>query len=283
MVSGIGPSETLGRLNIPVVADLSGVGLNLQDHIFAGPSYRVNVPTHSLLADPKALSQAIEDFNSRRVGLLTNGGADLLGFEKLPPGTISDSTRQELDRVHGLDWPDVEYIPQDTYTGTLPDPNAQYVSLLAGLVAPFSRGNVTIASDDTSVNPVLSPNWLSDPRDREVFLAGARRMRALADGGVLKQVIVGDEVFPGKNVTTDEALLSALTTTATTIWHAAGTARMGHADDEEAVLNTRCSVRGVQSLRVVDAAAFPFLLPGHPMGNICQAPTPQDEQVTCSS
>jgi choline dehydrogenase len=107
MVSGVGPAATLQKYGIPIVADRPGVGQNMwvsadhflhpyscrqkmkadhsaQDHIFMGPSYRVNVITGSALRDPQYAAQAIDDFNNKQAGILTNSGGDLFGTLSTP-------------------------------------------------------------------------------------------------------------------------------------------------------------------------------------------------------
>ena len=194
-----------------------------------------------------------------------------LAFEKLPNGTISNSTRRALDSTFGPDWPDIELVPFDNDLVSLPTDGRNYVSSLVGLVAPFSRGNVTINSTSTLPNPIVSPNWLTDPRDVEVAIAGFKRARQVFSQSGIKGIINGGAEFsPGANVTSDSAILEAIRETSTTISHAAGTCRMGMEGEESAVVDSRGRVFGVEGLRVVDASAFPILPPGHPQGTVCK-------------
>ena len=153
--------------------------------------------------------------------------------------------------------------------GTPPDAR-NYVSSLAGLVAPFSRGNVTINSTDTSVNPIISPNWLLDPRDQEVAIVGFRRAREIFQTSSMSPVLAGPEAFPGLNVSSDQDVLAAVMESASSIDHAAGTCKMGMVGDADAVVDSQARVFGVEGLRVVDASAFPFLPPGHPQSTVCK-------------
>lgn len=274
MASGVGPAATLKAHGIPIGADRPGVGQNLWDNIFSGPTYPVNVVTHNSLANPAAIGAAVAEYNTQRTGIVTNGGGDFLAFENLPNGSLSASTRRDLDSAFGPDWPDVEYLTVDAYFGDqeLPPPantiGKNFVGLLPGLTAPFSRGNVTIISNDTSVNPVVSPNWLEDPRDREVLIAAFRRARDVWATKSMQDVIIGPEAFPGANVTSASDILTAIQRSAQTIWHASATNKMGRRDDPMAVVDSRAKVIGLQSLRVVDASAFPFLPPGQPMSMV---------------
>ena len=79
MVSGIGPADTLRANGIDVLVDRPGVGQNMWDHIFFGPAYDIDTVTHAFLADPGFAAQAAQEYNTYRIGMLTNVGGDLLG------------------------------------------------------------------------------------------------------------------------------------------------------------------------------------------------------------
>ena len=272
MVSGIGPSDTLEEYGIETIADRPGVGQNMWDHVLFGQAYAVDLVTHSQTStDPAFAAESVNDYNNQRTGILTNPGADFVAFEKLPPGSVSNCTRKALDSTFGSDWPDVELLPFDNDLVSLPPDTRNYVTSLIGLVAPFSRGNVTINSTDTTQNPIISPNWLTDPRDLEVAVAAFKRAREVFSQSSIKGIINGGaEVFPGANITSDADILQVIMETATTISHAAGTCAMGQTTDPMAVVDTQARVIGVTGLRVVDASAFPFLPPGHPQGTVCK-------------
>jgi choline dehydrogenase-like flavoprotein len=203
--------------------------------------------------------------------MFTNVGGDFVAFEKLPSGAVSNSTRAALDTTFGADWPDVELLPFDLNLVSLTPDGRNYVSSLAGLMSPFSRGNVTINSTDTAVNPIVDTNWLADPRDQEVAIAAFKRARAVFQTPEIQKIIVGGGEFaPGSEVTSDAAILEVIKQSATTISHAAGTCKMGKADDPLAVVDSHARVFGVTGLRVVDASTFPLLPPGHPQATVCK-------------
>ncbi|KAL8919634.1 MAG: hypothetical protein Q9208_006666 [Pyrenodesmia sp. 3 TL-2023] len=269
LVSGVGPKETLAEQGITLLADRPGVGQNMMDHILFGSVYPVNLITHTqLTTDPAFLASSISDYNERRTGILTNCGGDLLGFEKLNKTAVSAQTRQDLDSTFGPDWPDIELLFFDGDLVGVPSDTRNYVSSLAGIVAPFSRGDVTVNSTDTARNPIISPNWLLDPRDQEVAVAGFRRARQVFQTESIQPILLGEESFPGANVTSDEDILAVIRKSATSIDHAAGTCAMGKVGDRNAVVDSRARVIGVEGLRVVDASAFPLLPPGHPQATV---------------
>ncbi|CAG8949917.1 hypothetical protein HYFRA_00004247 [Hymenoscyphus fraxineus] len=281
MVSGVGPRDILSKLGIPVIKDLPGVGQNMWDHIAFSPAYAVNLVTHSSLSDASWSAQQTADYISSRTGQLTNCGGDILGmsivhtkmnalpdktsgFAKLPTGSISNKTRAELD-AFSSDWPDYEHLFLDASFGGTPNDNRQYVSSSAALTTPFSRGNVTIISNDTEVHPIVSPNWLLDPRDQEVALAAFKQARAVfTNNSGTSGIVLGTEVFPGLDVSTDSQILDTIKQSAAPSYHASSTCRMGLLNDTMAVLDSKARVYGVKGLRVVDASAFPVLPPGHP-------------------
>lgn len=145
-----------------------------------------------------------------------------------------------------------------------------YASIVAAVVSPLSRGNVTISSADTNVLPIISPNWLTHPADQALILAGYKRIRQVFGTPSLQKVVTGEEFFPGSQYSTDKELYEAITQSAMTVWHASGTCKMGKTNDPTAVIDTKGQVLGVQGLRVVDASSFPFLPPGHPQSVICK-------------
>ncbi|KAI4157808.1 MAG: hypothetical protein LQ342_008003 [Letrouitia transgressa] len=212
-------------------------------------------------------------YNTNRTGILTNCGGDILGFARIPDGAISNSTRKQLD-AFASDWPDYEHLFLDGYFGYANDSSGaptdgrSYVSSSCALTNPFSRGNVTISSKNTNDYPFVSPNWLLDPRDQEVAVAAFKRARAVFTNNVTRPIVLGDEAFPGLNVSSDAEMLDLIQRSAAASYHASATCAMGRANDSKAVLDSKARVYGVQGLRVVDASAFPVLPPGHPSSTI---------------
>ena len=273
MVSGIGPSNTLKQHGIPVISDLSGVGQNMWDSFVFGPSFRVNVITDSLIGqDSQYSAQVLAEYTNNQSGPLTSI-VGYIGYEKLPlRSTLSASTNASL-AYFPADWPEVAYLPIDTYTGYNSQPSSaqlndgfSYGTIAAVLSAPLSRGNVTIKSADTSDLPVISPNWLSHPADVEVAIAGFKRAREIFSN--MADITIGPEKLPGPDVQTDEEILNFIQQAGYQIYHASATCAMGKKGDANAVVDSRARVFGVKGLRVVDASAFPFLPPNLPQATV---------------
>jgi choline dehydrogenase len=219
------------------------------------------------------------DYQTLRTGILTNTASELLGFQKFPSSwraNLSNSTLEGLAQFPN-DWPELEYVFADGYGGYLNDfttgaplDGKNYGTVAVGLEAPFSRGTVTLNSSDTAVNPVVNPNLLGDPRDRDVALLAFKRAREIAATHSLQKIIIGDEAFPGKHVRSDSDIMAVIEKSANTIYHASCTCRMGTVNDTMAVVDSKATVIGVKALRVVDASAFAILPPGHPTTVVCK-------------
>lgn len=276
MLSGIGPRQTLAKYNIPVISDLQGVGQNMWDQPYYGISFRVNVNTATRFGkDPLYAIQASKDYLTQQTGPLT-AVASILGFEKIPAryrAKFTAATKSKLSSF-SKDWPEVEYLVEDTFDGytnnktgeTFADPY-QYATITAILVAPLSRGNVTIASADPAVPPVINPNWLTDPADAEVAVASFKRLRDI--WSKMNGTTIGGEFYPGtKSVRTDAEILAHVRQALIQIWHASATCKMGRRGDKMAVVDSKGRVFGVKGLRVVDASVFPVLPPGHPQATV---------------
>lgn len=217
---------------------------------------------------------------------------DHLGWEKLPPSNRAKLSSQALKDLATFpsDWPENEMaIGALAFPGT---PGVNYGIILGIFGLTLSRGNVTIVSADTNDLPLVNLNYLSSKTDQEVAVQMFRRLRALLNSPSFAPVRVGQEVFPGSAVQTDEEILEQLKESIGPAYHASctcksfapfgstefrrklifshGTGAMGKSSDPNAVVDSHARVIGVRGLRVVDASSFPILPPGHPSGTICK-------------
>ncbi|CEJ89757.1 hypothetical protein VHEMI05582 [[Torrubiella] hemipterigena] len=267
MLSGIGPAGVLSSMNIPVVKELPGVGQGLQDQNFFGSVYRVNVDSFSaVVGNPAVAAQAMHEYETKQSGPLTNSGANWIGWEKMPQSltaNLSNSTKEML-AAYPADWPDLKLLPIPIQTVPTKD-SANYISVLMAVLSTNSRSNVTISSRDAKDNPIVTLPWLASKEDREVAVAALRRARQIAAASGL---VIGDEFAPGKEVQSDEDILSFIQSTIAPIHHASCTNRMGPVNDSMAVVDSAAKIYGVQGLRVVDVSAFAILPPGHPQSTV---------------
>lgn len=279
MVSGIGPCETLKKYNIPCHHNLPGVGQNLWDHISFGVSNRVNVQTASAGQNDASLAaKFVELFLRNATGPLSIYGAGYYGFEKLPEpyrSALPPKSKRDLDDNFPPDWPELEWLPVSGYTGNNfnkqksdPRDGSNYATLTTALVSPLSRGTVSIQGADMSTPPIIDPKYFSEQADADLAIQAIRRQRQIWK--ILRGygVAIGEEAFPGANVTTDAEILNHVASTFIEIYHASATCKMGRKTDRMAVLDSSAKVFGTSRLRVVDASSFPFLPPGHPQATV---------------
>lgn len=279
MVSGIGPAAQLQQFGIDVIKDAPGVGQNMWDHISFGPAYRVEVETLTKLANnPLYLAdQFLINYKLLQEGPFANNVADFLAWEKIPAELRSEFSASTLSELSWFpeDWPEVEYLSGAGYVGdwsnlfiSQPKDGYQYATILAVLIAPTSRGTVTLQSADTNDLPIIDPGYLTSETDQQVAIAAYKRIRQAFNSTFMSPVVIGDEYYPGPDVQTDEQILETIQNSLQTLWHAACSNKMGNSSDEMAVVDSHTRVFGVNNLRVVDASVFPILVPGHPQSTI---------------
>jgi choline dehydrogenase len=261
MVSGVGPAATLKTYGVPLVANLAGVGQNLWDQIYFQVINVVSTPSgpQQAAANP---ALANKQYNEQQWGPLSSISA-YISFEKIP-ATLRTAFSRATTVALGwfpADWPEVEYI-----AGAVASGGSTLGVMSSCLTAPLSRGSVTIQNSDPSTPPVIDLGWLTNPADGEVAVAGLKRARqAWAN---ISSIKVGEEIAPGASVQTDAQILDYIKNSATQIWHAGATCAMGKKGDKSAVVDSNAKVFGVTRLRVVDASAFPFMVPGHPQSTV---------------
>jgi choline dehydrogenase len=129
--------------------------------------------------------------------------------------------------------------------------------LAVGLQKPHSRGRVTLRTSNPQENPVIEVNYLEDPEDMRRMIEGVRLCADLAAGPGMSSAVEGLMDFPEAALTSDDACADLIRAGVNTFYHPVGTAKMGTADDEMAVVDEQFRVRGVANLRVVDASVMP--------------------------
>ncbi|OJJ75712.1 hypothetical protein ASPBRDRAFT_203452 [Aspergillus brasiliensis CBS 101740] len=271
MVSGIGPHDQLFQFNISCISHLPGVGQNLQDHPTAGTTHRVDVPTVASLADDDTLVESnVKQYIVNATGPLSIPGPGYFGWEKLPKPYRWRLSNESIQALSALpdDWPETVYTPLGYPQPKNASAGQIYATITFVDVAPFSRGNISLAGPNMTTPPIINPQWLANSTDVEIMVGAFNRSRQiwakLADLGVADPV----EFSPGNNVTTFEQILDYIRSSLTTISHGSSTCKMGRKEDPMAVVDSSARVYGVQRLRVVDASSFPFLPPGAPQSTV---------------
>ena len=249
--SGVGAAAHLNQLGIPVIADLPGVGENLQDHLQLRMVYKVNgIKTLNTKANTILGKMMIGlEYLFKRSGPMSMAPSQLGAFAYSSPNQKSANVEYHVQPLS------LEKFGEDLHSF-----NAFTASVCN--VRPTSRGSVHINSTDPEAAPVISPNYLSTDEDRKVAIESLRLTRQIA-----RQAALGpyapEEYKPGAQYQTDDELIKAAGDIGTTIFHPVGTCKMGRADDPMAVLDSELRVRGIHHLRVVDASAMPTITSGN--------------------
>ena len=248
-ISGVGPAAHLQSIGVPVVHDLRGVGGNLQDHYVARVSHRVKDSISiNKLSRGVRLAREVARFFLAGNGALTFGITTAQVFTKSRPELAS---------------PDLQLL----FTPASYDP-AKFLALEQddGMtvaicpVRPDSRGTIMARSADPFEKAAITPNYLSDPADIQVLLAGMRLTRQIfAAPAIAAHSVV--ETVPGPDVQSDAALTQYFKDFGNTIYHPVGTCRMG--EGPAAVVDSRLRVHGIAGLRVADASIMPTLTTGN--------------------
>ncbi|MGG7605312.1 GMC family oxidoreductase [Massilia sp. BKSP1R2A-1] len=250
-LSGIGAASQLQRHGIDPVADVPGVGENLQDHLQLRMVFKVQ-------GAPTLNTRATRPFGKFLIGLeyaLFQSGPMSMAPSQL--GAFARSSPQQQA-------PDLQYHVQPLSLDKFGDPLHRFPAFTASVcnLQPTSRGHVRIGSADSYAPPKITPNYLSTEQDRRTAASALRLTRRIVAAPALAKYCP-EEVMPGPQFQSEEELAHAAGLVGTTIFHPVGTCRMGKADDPLAVVDGRLRVRGVDRLRVVDASIMPFITSGN--------------------
>ena len=248
LVSGIGDGAYLQKSGIRLRHHLPGVGRNLQDHLDF--TFGHHAPDTDLFGfTPPAwgpLWRAFRRYRGERRGRFTSNFAEVGGFLRLSPEAPAPEVQLHLVLA-------------------LVDDHARRLHLRHGfschvcVLRPKSRGTVTVRSDDMHDPPVIDPRYLEHPDDIEQMVDGYHLARRLLAAPSLASRL-GRDVFTA-GVADDAAIREVIHARADTLYHPAGTCRMG--SDDEAVVDPALRVRGLAGLRVVNASVMPTLVGGN--------------------
>jgi choline dehydrogenase len=244
LLSGIGPADEIRRAGIRAVCELPGVGKNLQDHPMVSVGYLCTKPVS--MATAESLSNLIRYFVLKR-GPLVSNVAEAGIF---------------LRRREGSQIPDLQLLFGPAYYvnhGLSPRKDHCF-GFGPTLIAPESRGSISLKSSNPLDPPAIRANYLSTDADMRVMVEGVKLSRQLAQQKPLAQ-FRGDELHPDARVQTDEEIAEFVRAEAQTLYHPVGTCKMGN--DAMAVVDSQLRVHGIERLRVVDASVMPRIIAGN--------------------
>ena len=250
MLSGIGNGAELREHGIGVLADLPGVGKNLQDHLQARPVFKTTGSTiNSETRHPLQYVGIALQYALKRSGPMAMAAS---------LGTAFLKTRPELAT------PDIQFHIQP-FSADKPGEGTHPFSAFTASVLqlrPESTGHLALKSSSPDDHVAIHPNYLATKTDCDTLVAGIKVARAVCAAEPVASMIT-EEFSPGSGIAEndDEALLDWARNTSTTIYHPTGTCKMGR--DPMAVVDDRLRVHGIESLRVADASIMPVITSGN--------------------
>jgi choline dehydrogenase len=244
-LSGVGNAKELRALGIAVVADLPGVGENLQDHLEVYVQYGCKQPV--------SVAPALKLRNRPAVG------AKWLFGRTGPGATNHFEGGGFIPSNDTIKYPNLmfHFLPIAVrYDGSQPAGGHGY-QVHIGPMYSDSRGTVKVKSTDPFVKPALVFNYLSTPTDRAEWFEAVTVARKILTQPAFDEYNAG-ELSPGPSVSTEEEILAWVARDAETALHPSCTAKMG--TDELAVTHpATLRVHGLDGLRVVDASVMPYV------------------------
>ena len=248
-LSGVGRGDVLQAAGIDTVAEVQGVGENLQDHLQLRMVYKVS---GVLTLNERASTL----FGKARIGLeyaLTRSGPMSMAPSQLGVFTRSSPEKETAD---------LEYHVQPVSLDKFGDPVHTFPAITASVcnLRPESRGSVHVKGPDFAMQPEIRPNYLSTEGDRQVAIDAMRLTRRIVAQPAFAR-FKPEEYRPGPSFENDNDLAKAAGDIGTTIFHPVGTLRMG--SDMESVVDARLKFRRLAGLRVADASVMPRITSGN--------------------
>lgn len=273
MLSGIGPEKHLRKLNISIKKNLA-VGKNLQDHLIVPMFFGF----HKSNVDDMVredLAHAMYEYVLQRNGAFASIGAtDLCGFVN----TVNHTGHPDIETHHfsfakqtnalATYLRIVGYIDRIRSVLFDANKNQDLLTVYVVLLNPKSTGKIKLKSSDANDAPLIQPNYLHKKEDMDTLVRGVKYQHsfintkafAAHEGNFIRLPFDDCDRFA---IDTDDYWRCYILNMGTTVYHPAGTAKMGPATDRHAVVDSRLRVHDVQGLRVIDASIMPKLVSGN--------------------
>ncbi|WP_423761611.1 GMC family oxidoreductase [Burkholderia sp. NLJ2] len=253
-LSGVGDPALLARQRVPLVHALPAVGRNLQDHLCVSFYFKANRPT---LNDEMGTL-----LGKMKIGLrylLTKRGP--LAMSVNQAGGFFRGTDDAREPNLQLYFNPLSYrIPKSDRASIKPEPYSGFL-IAFNPCRPTSRGTIEIASNRAEDAAKIRINALTTQKDLDEAVQGSKVIRALMRAPALKSMTV-EEISPGPQVDSDEAMLQYFREQSGSIYHLCGSCAMGP-DAATSVVDASLRVHGLQALRIVDASVFPNITSGN--------------------
>ena len=222
-----------GVIDSPKLLMLSGIG----------PADHLKANGIGVIADVPGVGQNFQDH--LKLSIRWNGKTELPG-STVTAGMFTRSSPAAIGTVPDLQF----YVGRGTET---PD---KFITITVSLVQPKSRGEVRLRSGDVAAAPIIRANYLQEQADVNAMVRGVHLARWFGEADAYS-ALRADEILPGAAMKSDADLAAFVRRDSDTIYHGAGTCKMGPAAEASAVVDASLRVRGVEGVRVADASIMP--------------------------
>lgn len=248
MLSGVGDQDELAKHGIEVKLHSPEVGLNLCDHPI--------VPVKSYCKGNLGYQNVAQGLGMIKTGLryfLTQDGPAAGNCVE----TVSYFDPENIENEPTIQCYHVPIISED---GLSPSGTTSGITFELVVLQPKSRGYVKLKDGSYKSDPLIHPNFMGEKEDLDKAVESVKYMRQVMAQPSLKELLT-EEIAPGVQAQSDEEIAKWVKSCATTMWHPIGTCRMG--SDDNAVVDERLRVKGVENLRVIDASIMPNITSGN--------------------
>ncbi|KJA22152.1 GMC oxidoreductase [Hypholoma sublateritium FD-334 SS-4] len=293
-ISGIGNKDILEKAGVEVIVNLPGVGENVQEHIYSGTTFEVKSEISDQFMTFDCLKDPVQ--RAKQTELLAQGKGALgmvpscmtfIPIAKATPaaeeiyqrlkdtinsGTTSNRYSNGLQKQYKILLKKIEQgeffcetvLAQGFSTGPCDFTGARekYITMMSFLNHPFSRGTIHIQSADALKPPAIDPHYFEVEQDLRIFIELVKFNRRLVKDKSLATLITGEEINPGLEAGTDEAIGNYLKQRFSTTFHTVGSCSMLPLADG-GVVNHKLTVYGTANLRVVDISIVPLIVGPH--------------------
>ncbi|KAJ7157930.1 GMC oxidoreductase [Mycena crocata] len=293
-LSGIGRTEILKSIGVEVKIELDGVGENVQDHTFLGVSFELagSPETHDRMRDPTYATEALklhtEGRGPQRSGitsfayifptyfplssatseapvLLERAAGTVKDTGKFPPG-LQEQLDLQIMCLQDDSAPDIELVAFPAFFTAIsaPEPGKSYLTILAVLNHPLSRGTIHAKSSNPFDNPSIDPHYFENDFDLEILVQHIKYARSMAETEPFKSGVVR-EIDPGPNCKSDDDIREYIKNNHGTCWHTVGSCSM-LPKNKQGVVDPELKVYGTTNLRIVDISIIPIQIAAHTQG-----------------
>jgi choline dehydrogenase len=222
-----------GVIDSPKLLMLSGIG----------PADHLKSHGIAVVADVPGVGGNFQDH--LKLSIRWNGKTELPG-STVTAGMFTRSAQAAVGTI-----PDLQF-----YVGRGVETHDKFITITMSLVQPRSRGDVRLRSGDATAPPIIRGNYLQEQADVNALVRGVHLARWFGEANAYA-ALRADEMLPGAAAKSDADLAAFVRRDADTIYHGAGTCRMGPQGDAAAVVDPSLRVRGIDGLRVADASIMP--------------------------